>query len=300
MADASWVALEFGDDVVRVPPGGIIGRLSTAALRLDDSRVSEAHALVSRRGGQLKLLALRRWFEVDGARSSEVALRVGQEIRLAPGVFLRVIEVCIESASTVLRGAAGGPVELESGVYSLLRDADGQVAVTAGFTEPAEGHVWSTGTGWAARIRGGPPVDLSPGVWLHVGDQTLRVVGRPVVPLASTMRDASLDPPVRIVVRHDTVHLFRSDRPPLVLSGVAARIVSEVALLGAPVPWEVPAQEIWRNGPISRARQNWDRNNRTLRKKLAEAQIRTDLVRADGRGNVELFLLPGDELIDES
>ena len=37
-----------------VPHGGIVGRLGIAALRLGDARISEAHALVSLRGGALR------------------------------------------------------------------------------------------------------------------------------------------------------------------------------------------------------------------------------------------------------
>ena len=38
----------------------------SAALHLDDPRVSEAHAMVSIRGSELKLLALRGRFQIDG------------------------------------------------------------------------------------------------------------------------------------------------------------------------------------------------------------------------------------------
>jgi pSer/pThr/pTyr-binding forkhead associated (FHA) protein len=34
----------------RVSPSDLVGRLETAALHLDDARISEAHALVSLRG----------------------------------------------------------------------------------------------------------------------------------------------------------------------------------------------------------------------------------------------------------
>ncbi len=55
-----FVRLRTHDGVTAdVPPGGLIGRLPGAALRLDDPLVSEAHALVSLRGRKLKLLALR-------------------------------------------------------------------------------------------------------------------------------------------------------------------------------------------------------------------------------------------------
>lgn len=37
-------------------PGDRIGRLASAALTIDDARVSEAHAMISLRGGELRLL----------------------------------------------------------------------------------------------------------------------------------------------------------------------------------------------------------------------------------------------------
>ena len=45
-------------------PGDLIGRMHTAALHLDDGRVSEAHAMVSLRDGSLRLLSLRGGFSV--------------------------------------------------------------------------------------------------------------------------------------------------------------------------------------------------------------------------------------------
>lgn len=49
--------------------GDLIGRLWSAALCLSDPRVSEAHAMVSLREGQLRLLALRGLFAIDGKPS---------------------------------------------------------------------------------------------------------------------------------------------------------------------------------------------------------------------------------------
>ncbi len=300
MHEQTYVTMRVDQTEVRVPPGGIVGRLSSAALRLDDPRVSEAHALVSRRGSELKLLALRRWFEVDGERSAEVTLQEGQHIRLAPGVSLTVTDVQIASASLILRGLCDGPRELEAGV-NVLVERDGGIALEPGYSEPCRGTIWSTSTGWAARIDDGPAIDLTLGLRLEVGSTSLRVVGRTARASASTVGGFDLDPPLRIVLRHDTVHLFRTGNPPVVLNGVPARILSEVALIGVPVPWEVAAREVWtEDRPRHVLRTNWDRNNRSLRRKLKKATIRTDLVRADGRGNVELFLLPGDLVIDET
>ncbi len=60
-------------------------------------------------------------------------------------------------------------------------------------------------------------------------------------------------------------------------------------------PWYVVAGEIWpRTRDLKVLRRNWDQCLNRLRKKLREGGIRDNLVNADGTGNIELFLLPGD------
>jgi hypothetical protein len=296
---ASWAELVAPDGRgIRVPAGGIIGRMASAALCLRDPRVSEAHALVTLRGRELKLLALRRWFEVDGERASEARLCPGQRIGLAPGCVLEVRDVRVAEAVLALTGCGPRPLQLEAPVYSLVQRSEG-LALVAGFEEPALGHLWSTGSGWAAQI-GGEPADLRPGLELQVVGHKLGIVALPCPEPAPTAQDG-YDPPLKIVLRHDTVHVHREGRPPAIINGVPARILCEVALLGAPVPWEVAASEVYPSEPDRRVlRQNWDRNLRTLRARLRDHALRPDLVRPDGKGNVELLLMPGDELVDET
>ncbi len=52
-------------------------------MSLDDPRISEAHALLSLRGGALHLLSLRRMIAVDGKPVSGVELRRGLVVALA-------------------------------------------------------------------------------------------------------------------------------------------------------------------------------------------------------------------------
>lgn len=52
--------------------GDVVGRLWTAALQLDDGRVSEAHAMVSLREGQLQLLPLRGALAVGGTPQNQI------------------------------------------------------------------------------------------------------------------------------------------------------------------------------------------------------------------------------------
>ena len=74
-------------------PGDVIGRLASAAMPLDDARVSEAHAMISLREGEIRLIALRGLFAVDGHPVSEVSLRPGLEILLAQDLAIEVVEI---------------------------------------------------------------------------------------------------------------------------------------------------------------------------------------------------------------
>jgi hypothetical protein len=293
----SWVTLQRGADLFEVGAGGVIGRMAGAALRLRDARVSEAHALVSLRGRTLKLLALRRWFTVDGERASEVELQAGQRLALAPGVELDVLEVHVADVTLGLDGLAGGPVELQAPVYGLVEGPEG-LRAEATWRPDAVAHVASTASGWCLELDG-EVHELQEGQRFTVGSTEVVVVPLSRGPARSTVEGFAA--PLQVVLRHDTVHVHRQGRPPVVVSGVPARILSEVALLGSPAPWHVPAGEVWRDEPQRHVlRTNWDRNLRNLRRHLRTGGVRTDLVRPDGRGNVELFLLPDDTVVDET
>ena len=103
-------------------PGDVVGRLATAALRLDDPRVSEAHALVSLRGSDLKLLALRGILAVDRKQRTEVTLDPGVKVALARDLVLEVIEVCIP-AKVLTVSLPGLPAQpLFGAVFSVVRE----------------------------------------------------------------------------------------------------------------------------------------------------------------------------------
>lgn len=93
---------------VDLGPGDLIGRLPGAALQIADPRVSEAHAMVSLRGGELVLLALRRRFTLGGEPRTQVVREPGLELDLAEGVSLHCSEVTLPEAVLALR-APGRP-----------------------------------------------------------------------------------------------------------------------------------------------------------------------------------------------
>jgi pSer/pThr/pTyr-binding forkhead associated (FHA) protein len=292
------LALPDGSSV-DLAPGAIIGRLQSAALRLDDPRVSEAHALVSLRGDALWVLGLRGVIAVDGRVVGEAPLAPGMRLNLTPDVALDVLEVHVPDAvlGLALDGRVTAP--LRDAVYSVLVDGTPH----SGFRQDAAAHIWTTGAGYSWRVGNGAPQVAKPGDTVVVAGRTLRFEELPTAESAvdETRGTGRLDEPMRIVARYGTVQLHRARHDTVVVSGVPARIVSELVALGGQAAWEVIAREIWRDGVENYAlRRRWDRNLATLRSKLRQAGVRDDLVTSAGTGDAELVLRPGDVLVDET
>jgi len=281
-----------------VRPGGILGRLETAQLRFADPRLSEAHALLSLRGQELHLLALRGRLAVDGQDEDDVPLVVGQRIELASGVTLEVLALHLPPTVLAIRLPGQPERELCAPVYSLLPGDPPQLVPRL----DAAGclRIWSTGGGWWAR-GDGAAFALTPGQRFTAGGVPLETCVLPIDRLSRTVtagpgRVELLD----IALREETVHLFRHRREPVALGGLPARVLQELAAFNTLISWRMAASEIWpAERDLDRLRRNWDRAVRRLRIKLREAGVRDDLVRSDGRGGVELLLYPGDRVRDE-
>ena len=115
-----------------------------------------------------------------------------------------------------------------------------------------------------------------------------------------TRLDGALHPPLRIVARFDTVHIHVEGRPVVTFDGLHARILSELVAVGGPASWDVIAGEVWKEDADDRLqlRRRWDVSLARLRRKLREARVRPDLVRAGGTGQVELLLYEHDSVED--
>jgi len=282
-------------------PGDLIGRLATAALRVDDPRVSEAHALVSLRDGELMLLGLRGVLAVDRKRHSKLVLVPGLVVRLAKGLHLTVLETHLPAEALALVLDDHPPQLLMGSAASLLTEPEPGLSLR--FEPEAAAQLWSDGAGWRLRADGAPAVALVPGEVLEIDGHRVEVV---TVPLQRANQDATvlggrMHPPLRLVARYDTAHLHRDGHDPVLLSGIGARILGELVALGAPAPWTVVASQIWRDEPVEhRLRRRWDVNLGRLRARLEQHGIRPNLVHSDGTGNIELVLLPGDQVVDET
>lgn len=278
-------------------PGELVGRLWSAALQIDDPRVSEAHAMLSLRGGELWLLALRRRLAVDGRSLAEVRLEVGQRIALAQDLLIIVesIELPAEALALV---APGLPTTMLPGVCSLR--VHPQVSLSARYEPDAPCRIWDTCDGWR-REQGGVVDPLVAGDSWTVDGVPLRVVGMPVngAGLSPTRVTGGIDPPLRIITAWETAQVQAGDAPPVMFGGVHARILSELAALGGPAGWDVVAREVWPDeDDLWALRKRWDVNLGRIRGRLRDGGVRTDLVRAVGTGQVELVLRHNDVVED--
>lgn len=282
----------------RVPHGGLIGRLRGAALVLRDPRVSEAHALVSLRGGALHLLTLRGRFALEGRTPTSLELQPGQRIHFARGLALEVVEVHLPAQVLSLRIDDGSEM-VPTGVTSLVGAPE--LRLVSGYKPDAVAVLWEEDGQWRQRIQGQAERDLILGAQ-PVGAHTLHCSVRPLeqVPGDATRQLGGVAAPLVLVNHHDSVQLHREGQEPVTVTGNPARIIGELVAFGGPVEWETLAKEIWGEGPTHRLRRNLDQTLLRLRRKLEAGRIRPDLVRSDGKGKLELVLADGDRLDDRA
>jgi hypothetical protein len=280
--------------------GDLVGRLSTAALPIDDARISEAHAMISLRERELKLIRLRGGLAFDGKPVNELTLRPGLEVVLAAGISLHVESLHLPSSVLGLVGERLARQVLPP-VASLVPASEG-VRLQAGYVQDAVAWVWCTGSAWRVRI-GERVTSLAPGDRFEVGGETIDAVEVPLEAAggAATRAVGGVEAPLRIEANFDTVQIHREGAAALVLGGTHARIVSELVALAGPAHWKVIAGLLWPDAAEPESlRSRFDVALSRLRRKLREARIRTDLVHTDGAGQVELLLYPHDRVADRT
>lgn len=285
--------------VVELGHGDLIGRLATAALFVDDPRVSEAHALVSVRRGELVLLSLRRMLLVRGKPVSEVVLRPGTSIELAEGVALYIEEV-VRPDEVLAIEIDGIGRHLLPAVASVL--AGPPPHLSPRFERDAPLCVWWNGGEWRARTREGVTSVVESGSTLRAGALEARFVMVDAEGGLTTPRGAvAHEPPLRIVAWYDSVEVHREGRPPITIGGVGARILSELAVLAGPASWQTVAHEIWREEiEPHELRHRWDVSLARLRARLKAGGVRGDLLRSDGSGGIQLVRYAHDVIEDRT
>lgn len=276
--------------------GDMIGRMKTAALCVDDPRVSEAHAMVSVRRGELVLLSLRRMFSVRAKPLGEVVLREGMAIDLADGVTLHVEDVHGPDRVLALELSGLGTIVLPA-TASVTMSAT--PALSPKFDPAADLHIWWNGTDWHAQPRGGAISVVHDGSTVRVGAESARFLLVPNRGSDTTAIAAATSTPLSLIAWFDTVEIHREGLPAVTISGVGARLLSELVAYDGPVEWQVAAREVWTDGvELEELRHRWDVSLARLRAKLREAGVRADLVRSTGAGLVQLVRYASDRFDD--
>lgn len=286
---------------VTAGPGAVVGRAFTADVRIDDGRVSEAHAMISLRGGELVLFALRGRVRVDGRDVTRVTLTAGLHVELAPTVMLAVDHVELPDAVLALEGD-GVPRQTLVGTTSVLLAPS--LHLVTGVHEKAAAVVWSDGLRWRVRIGEGPVRTLKVGDVVTVAGKALRAVEEPVakVGVPDTAPRSTLGGRLRIVSLFDSVQLWREGEPaPCLLKGQQARLFAELLSVGGPLRWELLARQLWPSDTdVEPLRHRLDVTLAKLRQRLVAAGIRRDLVTSHRNGQLEVLLYPGDQADDRS
>jgi hypothetical protein len=283
------------DQKLTVTHGAMVGRLSTAAVHLADPRISEAHALFSLRGRVLRFLALRGRFAVDGKTSVDTVVAEGMTLHLAEGMTLRVLEIRLPDHLLGLEIEALGRVVPE-GNTSLFGGARPRVAT--GWQPDAAGWIWPVPSGW---MRSGDPACAIQfdDTW-HVGRTRVQAVRIAPQGLDDTAAGTGFGSPLVLELYYDTVHIKRVDHEVLVVRGTSARILSDVALAEAPLPWLDLARDTWGDESPLVLRRRWDTQMYRLRRLFRRHGVAPGLLRADGTGLVELVLRTADTLVDRT
>lgn len=286
----------LGEDHV-VGHGDLIGRTPTAAVVIDDPRVSEAHAIVSLRKDELHLLALRRMVIADGKPASDV--------RLVPGLRITIVDELVLTVDRVEAPRMVLALTLPSGERQVLSQVSSLTTspprLHGRLVPEARAVIWSTGERWSLRIGDRTvAVALDEAFELdgHRFAFTLMPIGQ--ASADSTEGAALVAAPIRLVAYYDSVQIYQRNQKVHTVGGTGARILSELVTCGGPTHWEIVAREIWPDeiDPIP-LRHRWDVTLGRLRARLRSAGIR-DLLRADGTGQLALELYEGDVVEDKT
>jgi hypothetical protein len=176
--------------------------------------------------------------------------------------------------------------------------------IFSGDVKDADVCIWGSGIGWSMRIGAtAAPRPLLAGDTFTVHGRTFQAVGVTLERAGqhATQIKGGLQSPLHIVARYDVAHIHSENSGTIAINGIPARIISELVAFGGPVDWEVLAHEIWPDAcEREQLRSKFDVSLTRLRKRLREARIRPDLVRANGAGQFELFLHERDRVNDQT
>lgn len=289
MRALAWIRVHDEDEAVPLGHGDLIGRLPGAALRLDDPRISEAHALVSLRGERLMMLALRGRFRVGSRIVAEMPLAEGARVELAEGLIVEVVAVTLPEHVLALRLPGNQPIVL-TGTTSVL--AGPPAELVPGYRDDAELVVWAFDHGWRYTLGGGSPDDLRPGPLAFRDGTTVHVVETALANGAGQRTRSGLGAPLVVRLGLDLIILEREGHPPTHVAGIPGRLAHVLIDAGAPMPWREVVARVWEDDRASLVslRRRLDTALSRLRTSLREAGVDPGRLETDGAGTLRFRL----------
>lgn len=298
MRPLAWFApQETPDAAVPVGHGEFIGRLASAALRIDDGRISEAHAMVSLRGRKLHLLGLRGRFRVRSKVCADVVLEEGLAIEFASGVTW--VCTAIEMPTSVLALQFGdGPPIVPTGTTSVF--AGPPVRISPDFVADADAIIWSLADEWRARLPDGSTRPLTPGDTLELPGGRVDVVELPLERAVAPATRQTLRAPVALHLRDDGVGIVVGDTDEVFVGGTPGRLIRALAAADGRASWQDVAAAVWvgdRSDPSS-LRRRFDTTVTRARERLSALGLSGAMIALDHQGGVVLRLSPHDRVVE--
>lgn len=285
----AWCVLEPSGAAAFLAPGDWIGRGHQAALRVNDARVSEAHAMVSLRGGTLWLLALRGRLQMRGRTLSEVPLNDDTRVELADGLWLCCEGIDLPDEVVGVR-VNGGPPQVLNGTTSVFSGPPARLR--AGFDVEADAQLWPVGNEWTLSSGADEPRTLEPGTTVRVGAAELTAEWVPLAVADQTRTRPTIRGPVQWIVTADGVRLDKSGHAVHEISGIPGRILSALLLDDGSLHWMQLCSRVWPEDQsrLVSLRNRLDVGLVKVRERLREAGATEVRVAMDGAGHVRLVL----------
>ena len=294
MRPLAWCSVPTLNERVALGHGDLIGRIDSAALHVDDARISEAHAMVSLRGEALRLLALRGRIRVDGRFVNDVEIVPGLRVLLADAVELHFERVHLPAEVLAIR-FADLPQHVLTSTISL--HSRGGPTIVPGFDPRASAVLWSTNGVWRMVEPDGTPRPLHANTSCAVG-------GVPLVVEAVSLESAAYEgirplpsTGLELLAAGAAVRIQRpGDERPTMIGGVPGRILDQLIRAGGALSWRGLADGVWPDDRSVEAslRRRLDAGIGRLRERLREADAEHIEIALDGAGTVCLRLTEQD------
>ena len=281
--------LDQHDDLFELEAGDIIGRMELAALPIEDARISEAHAMISLREGELRLLALRGRFRVRGELCAQIALAPGLEIELAQGISLIIHEVHLPDEVLGIEIPGLSRMALPQ---TMTLFAGSPPSIRPGYDSSGDAIFWTLDGDHRVTLPDQQTKQLQTGDKLQIKDLQVQIVSIPVNYASRTKTIPFHASSLKLEVLENSVRIVQDETSSALISGLPGKILGALLLHGPTMTWEQIVEFVW-PGDCSlelALRRRFDCNLARLRARLQRLGMPAQMIRMSGTGLVTLEL----------